>query len=143
MKGHVLYNNSNTITVTANASQVYSKVSTSDIEALVKNEIYISCQLTTNEGKVIAKNIYYFVKPKQLLLLAPETTISFSKEKKCLLVTSKNHVKDFYLFSNNPQITFGDNYFDIEPNQTIEIKTNVGPESLNQIQHMSLFDINH
>ena len=143
MKGHVLYNNSNTITVSANTSSMSVMILKNDIEALMKNEIYLSCEFKTPEGKLITKNIYYFVKPKDLQLPAPETSLTYSKEKNCLLVTSKNHVKDFYLFSNNPQITFSDNYFDIEPNQIIEITTNIGAESLNQIQYLSLYDINH
>ena len=143
MQGHVLYNNTNTVAVNANESNIYLTINKNEIEALAKNEIYISCELTTSEGKMITKNKYFFVKPKELKLQAPELTINYSKEKHCLLLSSKAFIKDLYLHSNNPNITFSDNYIDIEPNQIIEIKTNIGMELYKQIKYISLYDINH
>ena len=143
MKGHVLYTNSNEITITANESKIYFKINKSDIELFSKNEIYMLCEFIDSKGKVLTKYISCFSKPKSLQLQAPEISIMFSKEKKCLLISSKTFVKDLYLYSNDINSSFSDNYIDIEPNQIIEIKTNVGMELYKQIQYISLYDINH
>ena len=113
------------------------------MEIFTKNEIYLSCEFIDVKGKLITKTIYCFVKPNKLQLQTPDITINFSKEKNCLMVSSKTFVKDLYMYSNNPEITLSDNYFDLEPNQTIEIKSNVGMELYKQIQYISLYDINH
>ena len=143
MKGHILYTNTSDVTVLANESKVYFKINKNDMELFTKNEIYLSCDFIDSKGKSLTKHISCFAKPKALQLQAPEVSIQFSKEKKCLLISSKTFVKDLYLYSNDPNISFSDNYFDIEPNQIIEIKTNVGMELYKQIQYISLYDINH
>lgn len=143
MKGHVLFTNSSDITVLQNESKIYFKINKSDIELFTKNKIYMSCELVDAKGKNITKTIYCFVKTKALQLQNPELIITYSKEKKCLLVSGKTFVKDLYLYTNDTNSSFSDNYFDIEPNQTIEIKTNVGIELYKQIQYISLYDINH
>lgn len=143
MKGHVLYTNSNEAIITANESKMYFKINKSDMELFTKNEIYLSCEFIDVKGKLITKTIYCFVKPNKLQLQTPDITINFSKEKNCLMVSSKTFVKDLYMYSNNPEITFSDNYFDLEPNQTIEIKSNIGMGLYKQIQYISLYDINH
>lgn len=143
MKGHVLYTNSNNIKVSANESKVYFTINKSDLELFMKNEIYLSSEFIDSKGKIITKNIYCFVKPKALQLQEPEINITFSKEKNCLLISSKTFVKDLCLYISNPDITFSDNYFDLEPNQTIELKTNIGMELYKQIQYISLYNINH
>lgn len=76
-------------------------------------------------------------------LQAPELSINFSKEKNSLLISSKTFVKDVFLYCNNNDSQFSDNYFDIEPNETIEIKTNLGMGLYKQIQYISLYEINH
>jgi beta-mannosidase len=143
MKGHVLFTNSTAYTISANESKVYFKITKKDIELFTKNEIYLSCEFIDGKEKIVAKSIFCFVKPKQLKFEFPEINIQFSKEKKCLLISSKTFVKDLCLYSADGNITFSDNYIDIEPNQIIEIKTNVGMELYKQIQYISLYDINH
>ena len=143
MKGHVLYTQTDNVTLLANESKMYFKINKSDMEIFTKNEIYLSCEFIDVKGKLITKTIYCFVKPNKLQLQTPDITINFSKEKNCLMVSSKTFVKDLYMYSNNPEITLSDNYFDLEPNQTIEIKSNVGMELYKQIQYISLYDINH
>jgi beta-mannosidase len=143
MKGHVLYTNSNEAIISANESKVYFKINKSDMELFTKNEIYLSVEFIDSKGKLLTKHISCFVKPKALQLQMPEINIQFSKEKKCLLLSSKTFVKDLYLYSNDTNISFSDNFIDLEPNQIIEIKTNVGMELYKQIQYISLYDINH
>lgn len=143
MKGHVLYTNSNEAIISANESKVYFKINKSDMELFTKNEIYLSVEFIDSKGKLLTKHISCFVKPKALQLQMPEINIQFSKEKKCLLLSSQTFVKDLYLYSNDTNISFSDNYIDLEPNLIIEIKTNVGMELYKQIQYISLYDINH
>ena len=143
MKGHVLFTNSSEQLITANESKIYFKVNKSDIELFTKNDIYLSAEFTDSKGKVLTKNTYCFVKAKALQLQAPELSINFSKEKNCLLISSKTFVKDVFLYCNDNNAQFSDNYFDLEPNQIIEIKTNLGMGLYKQIQYISLYDINH
>ncbi len=143
MKGHVLYTHSDNVTLLANESKMYFKINKSDVELFTKNGIYLSCEFIDTKGKLITKTIYCFVKPNKLQLQTPDITINFSKEKNCLMVSSKTFVKNLYMYSNNPEITFSDNYIDLEPNQTIEIKSNIGMGLYKQIQYISLYDINH
>jgi beta-mannosidase len=143
IKGHVLYTHTENVTLLANESKMCFKINKSDMELFTKNEIYLSCEFSDAKGKLITKTIYCFVKPNKLQLQTPDITINFSKEKNCLMVSSKTFVKDLYMYSNNPEITFSDNYFDLEPNQTIEIKSNIGMGLYKQIQYISLYDINH
>lgn len=143
IKGHVLYTHTENVTLLANDSKMCIKINKSDMELFTKNEIYLSCEFIDAKGKPMTKTIYCFVKPNKLQLQTPDITINFSKEKNCLMVSSKTFVKDLCLYSNNPEITFSDNYFDLEPNQTIEIKSNIGMGLYKQIQYISLYDINH
>jgi hypothetical protein len=48
-----------------------------------------------------------------------------------------------YLFTEKGEPVISDNFIDLEPNQFVELKTTLGVEELKQLQHISLYDINH
>ena len=143
MKGEILFQKSDTLTIMANESKVYFTLNERYLQAFNKNEIYMTCQLKNSMGEVLAKNSYCFAKPKELKLLDPEIKIELSKQKNTLLISSKNFVKDLYLYSNNSKMQFSDNFFDIEPNQPIEVKSELGIKLYNEIKYISLFNINN
>ncbi len=86
----------------------------------------------------MAHKNYFFVKPKDIVLIKPN--ISITQTAHVLKIKSDVFVKDFYLFYSD-QLIFHENCFDIEPDKQIEI--NLGVELKEQIQHISLYDINH
>ena len=92
-------------------------------------------------GKTIAHKNYFFVKPKELALYKPN--IQISNTKNVIKLTSDVFVKDLYLYNNLGDLQLSNNYFDVEPNETIEVETKLGIELLKQIQYISLYDINH
>ena len=143
MDGKIFFQKTDSIIIKSNSSGIYFTITENEFKNLNKQEIYFSGNLKDNTGRKICETVYCFVKPKDLLLKSPEIKIDYSIEKNCLLISSKTFVKDLYLYSNDANISFSDNYIDIEPNQIIEIKTNVGMELSKQIQYISLYDINH
>lgn len=143
MKGEILFQKSDTITIIANESKVHFTIHESHLQAFNKNEVYVSCQLKNSANELLAKTIYCFVKPKELKLQNSEIKIELSKTKNSLLITSKTFVKDLYLYSNHHEMTFSDNFFDLEPNQVIEIKSELGIKLYTEIKYISLFNINN
>ncbi|MEN9907249.1 MAG: hypothetical protein RLZZ540_390 [Bacteroidota bacterium] len=77
--------------------------------------------------KVVAENIFYFEKPKDIQFEKPEIkTELVNKDGKLFLEVSTNTlVKDLYLNFPNQQVFLSDNYFDLLPNEKkiIEITT--------------------
>ena len=67
--------------------------------------------------------------------------INITRTNSGIKITSDVFVKDLYLYNNAEDLRLSNNYFDIEPNETIEIDTKLGVELLKQIQHISLYDL--
>ena len=139
-KGETLLTRTKPITVKENSSEVFEYFSDEDLKTFKKNGIYLSCNLIMNEKKMAHKN-YFFVKPKELTLYKP--TINFTQTDAIIKISSDVFVKDLYLFTEKGEPIISDNYFDVEPNQSIELKINKGIELSEQIQYISLYDINH
>lgn len=143
MKGEILFHKTNGISIKANSSQIYVSLNENDIKKYNKNEIYLSCQVKNKEGKIMTKTIYCFVKPKDLKLQDPNIKISYSQDKRSLLITSKSFTKDLCLYSVNSALEFENNFVDIEPNEPTEIKLKSGIKFSTEIKQISLYDINN
>ncbi len=139
-KGETLLTKTKLITVKENSSEVFEYFLDEVLKSFHKNEIYLSCNLMVNKIIIAHKN-YFFVKPKELLLYQP--TIQVTQTGQTLNIYSDVLVKDLYLYTEKVEPIISDNYIDIEPNQSIELKTNLGMEELEQILHISLYDVNH
>lgn len=139
-KGKTLLTKTKSIIIKENSSEILEKFSEEELKPFHKNELYLSCNLIVNDKTITHKN-YFFVKPKELKLHKPNINITHTNS--VIKITSDVFVKDLYLFNNVEDLHLSDNYFDIEPNETIEIDTKIGVELLKQIQHISLYDINH
>ncbi|MFN8117551.1 MAG: glycoside hydrolase family 2 protein [Bacteroidia bacterium] len=139
-KGKILLSKTKPIIIKENSSEILEYISDEELMPFNKNEIYLNCKLIMN-GKIIAHKNYFFVKPKELLLHKPN--IQISNTKNVIKITSDVFVKDLYLYNNLGDLQLSNNYFDVEPNETIEVETKLGIELLKQIQYISLYDINH
>jgi hypothetical protein len=139
-KGETLLTKTKAISVNENSSDAFEHFSDDELKSFKKNEIYLSCNLMIKE-KIIAHKNYFFVKPKELALYKP--TIKFTQTDTTIKINSDVLVKDLYLFSEKGDPVISDNFIDVEPNQFVELKTTLGVEELKQLQHISLYDINH
>ena len=99
----------------------------------------------SNENKVLADNLYYFEKPKDLKLEKPniKTELVQKGGKTFLKVNTNKLVKDLYLNFPNEKVFFSDNYFDLLPNETkwieltLEHKMNIDNLEIKHIQQSS------
>lgn len=139
-KGETLLTKTKLIIVKENSSEVFEHFSEDELKSFNKNEIYLSCNLMMKEKTIAYKN-YFFVKPKELTLYKP--TIKFTQTDFTIKINSDVLVKDLYLFTEKGEPIISDNFIDLEPNQFVELKTTLGVEELKQLQHISLYDINH
>ncbi len=139
-KGKTLLTKTKSIIVKENSSEILENFSEEELKTFNKNEIYLNCNLIVN-GKTIAHKNYFFVKPKELKLHKPNINITLTNS--VIKITSDVFVKDLYLYDDLEDLQLSNNYFDVEPNETIEIQTKLGIELSKQIQHISLYDVNH
>ena len=122
MKGEILFRQFDTLTIKANESNVCFTLVDSILKGVNKNEVYLSCQLKNTKGELLTRTTYCFVKPKELKLKDPGIKIIYLTNTNFILISSRAFVKDLYLFSNNINLKFSDNFFDVEPNQVLQIK---------------------
>jgi beta-mannosidase len=140
IKGEILLTKTKPITVKENSSEIVEYFSDEELKSYHKNEIYLSCNLIVNKKTIAHKN-YFFVKPKEIALQKPNLNITHDNG--LIKITSDLFVKDLYLYNKDEDLGLSNNYFDVEPNETIEVPTNLGIELSKQIQYISLYDINH
>jgi len=95
-----------------------------------------------SDSKIVADNIFYFSKPKDLELPKAQIKTEFIEDKgnQYLKVSSDNLVKDLYLSFGEKEVIFSDNYFDLLPGESRMIKIDyegIAPE-LGSLKTMSL-----
>ena len=141
--GKVLLQKTVTVKIKKTSSSPYYVIKEDDLKNFDKKEIYLSCELKNKQGEIVTKNIFCFVKPKELKLTEPDLKIEISESKSSLFITSKNYVKDLYLYFDNSGIELNTNFIDIEPNKTIEVKANLGLKFSSKFHHFSVYDLNN
>lgn len=137
--GKVIYSKQSPVTINPNTSLVYVKLTENEIKDIKQNESYISCKLITDKG-AIKKTLYYFVSPKELILPKPKIEWTYNSDSKTLKIKANALVKNIYL--NNNFNSLGKNYFDLEPNEEIEIKAVFANKPPQKLTFISMFDIN-
>ena len=80
----------------------------------------------------ITSTLYYFIKPKDLLLQKPDIKITID-EKGFVHVTSNTLAKNVFIETNRDEFRLSDNYFDLLPNETKTIYT----QSSNRLHFIS------
>lgn len=103
-----------------------------------KNKVVVNVQMV-HENDTIEAN-YYFVKPKDLLLLEPKIKLELQANN-VLEISSNVLAKDLYLCLPNAELEASDNYLDILPNQKVRIQLNKGNIDLSKIKTKTLYDI--
>jgi len=141
--GQVLLKKMIPVRIKKTSSSSFYVIKEEDLKNFDKKEIYLSCELKNKQGEIISNKIFCFVKPKELKLTEPELKIEISESKSSLFITSKNYVKDLYLYFDNSSIELTTNFIDIEPNKTIEVKANLGLKFSSKFHHFSLYDLSN
>lgn len=138
-KGDTILHKQDTIVISANASAIYTSLRENELNGLSKNELYLSCSLKTTEGRIAARNNYFFVKPKDILLYDPNIKLSWSKETKTITLRAKSFVKDLYIFSDQQDLDLPYNFIDLEPERTVQIKFNAEIKPGTTLKYFSLY----
>ncbi|WP_312089682.1 glycosyl hydrolase 2 galactose-binding domain-containing protein [Chryseobacterium sp.] len=98
-----------------------------------KNKVFLNLILKDKNQQIIAQNLHFFVKPKDLKLLKPNIKIRKISATE-IEVSTDVFAKDIYLIGNTH---FSDNFFDLLPETAKKIKLSV---PLEKIEVMSLWD---
>ena len=131
--GNRLWRSDVVAAVLANSSQVYSAISKKEMTALDLKQAVLSIHFKSE--KETASAMYYFVKPKELVLTKP--TIQINKlDALTIEVTSDVLAKNVYL-SAKEETFFSDNYFDVLPGEKVIITFS---KPVGDIKVKTLFD---
>jgi beta-mannosidase len=123
-KGKIISQKEINVNINQNTSTELFKISEKDIlNEYKKNEVVLKVELF-NAKKLLAENLFYFVKPKDLKLQNPEINIKIVKKegKKYLQVSTTSLVKNLYINYPNQSFFLADNYFDLLPNTIKQIE---------------------
>lgn len=143
--GRQIYSKSIPTTVKADTSCVYATINEDELTANAdKSDIILIEQLQAG-GKILAENTYIFEDLKNLELEKPDIKISAEADPDGyeLKLTADRYAKNVYLSIDNASGSFTDNYFDLIPGRTKEVRfqTNQNVEDfLNRLKVISLVD---
>jgi len=126
--GNVIWEDSNQIQVVSNSSELKHELNLKTLQ-LNKNEVVVVLKFNDE------RSFFYLVKPKDLKLqkgivnkTVSKTSIGFRIE-----VSSTTFLKDVFLYTN-VKGHFSDNYFDLLPNETVEIEFVTKSEFVNNLK---------
>jgi len=132
--------------IDANSSKVYLKIPEAFFEDIDKNDVVLTASLFSGQ-KLESRNHFYFVQPKDLELEKPSIQINISemneKGEYTLQLTTDKLAKNLFLWLENEDGFFSDNYFDLLPGseKTITYKPGAGAGNpQGKIQMTSLVD---
>jgi beta-mannosidase len=118
--GKVLWSDSIEITIPGSASMIGYSVGLNKIKSLCDPvQTVIKVQLVKG-NQMLAQNLYYFKKPKDLLLAKTNvdaTVRSIENSNGTLELSSKNLAKNIYLDTRSHAVKFSENYFDLLPGE--------------------------
>lgn len=138
--GKEIFSKSAESRVISNTSNFYLTFSETEMKGLIKDKMYLRCQFTSTDGTISKKVLYYFVPPKNLKLAPAKPEMTYSATENILKIKSDNLIKDLFLYSSDN--IFDKNYFDLEPNEEIQIKLKSAIKDVSEIKFMSFNDIN-
>ena len=129
--GEILFEKANSILVDNQYKEFYFGILKEEFEKFNLKKAVLKVELARNSSETL----FYFVKPKDLKLRKP--TIVITKiDDLTIEVSSDVLAKNVYL-SSDENTFFSDNYFDVLPNQKIQIKLS---KAVKEIRSKSLFD---
>jgi beta-mannosidase len=121
--GKLLWSKSLKITMPSNGSAAVYTLNLQDLPLNGKeNELLLSASLV-NDKHEIDRQIYYFEKPAKLKLPQPgiKTSISSNDNKFIVEITAEKLCKNIMLISDNSDVQFSDNFFDLLPGETRQV----------------------
>lgn len=122
--GGILWERSEKVCLTQNTSTLLTR---GDLQRVIgkssKNSSVMKMELVV-EDTVVAKNLFYFVKPKDLDLPEPHLKKKIITEagKSFMELTCDKLVKNIFLSFEDQDIIFSDNYFDLLPGEIRKIE---------------------
>jgi len=136
--GTELFNNQININIKSNSSNVYFNAGLdSIIDDMDKNRMLLYAEVIDYDNELLSSNILYFSKVADLNLPVPNIKYNIEQSDKGFVVniTTGNLAKNVFLSIEKVEGSFSDNYFDLLPNQSIEIEfiTTI-PISLNEFK---------
>ncbi len=144
-EGNVLNETSREMTAKGNISTiVYNENISTILKGADVNNVVLKVELMNN-GNVLADNLHYFTKPKDLNLVQPSITTNIEKAANGYMVTlnSNQLAKNIYLNAKGIDGWWSNNYFDLLPNSEVVVyfeTTNTGSDLATQLSIQSLFD---
>jgi len=144
-KGKNLFTKKIPATIDPNSSSVFYKTDLNElVENKLKDKSFLKTQVIHNDS-ILSQNITYFKAVKDLKLPKPEININLFTEgnETTIELQSDQLAKNIYLYLEDMQVFFSDNYFDLLPNELkkIVIKTDEKkPIDQEQIKILSVAD---
>jgi beta-mannosidase len=138
--GKIVFTDNVETIVKSNASSIYYYFDKSKLKGDINlNNLVLSA--TFNNENTQINSLFYFVKPKDLLLQKPHFEIKNLRGNR-LEITSDKLAKNVYLYATDISIIFEDNYFDLLPNETkiIQVSGKYSKTDFFKIRAKSLFD---
>jgi beta-mannosidase len=133
--GDVLWQNSKSILVEANNSKVYFALDIKELGSFNSTQTVLSFQLLLPDNTE-KKVLYYFEKPKEMVLKEPKIVVTKIAET-TIEVTTDVLAKNVFLEASG--VKFEDNYFDLLPGEKKIIKTD---KPFGDIIKKTLFECN-
>lgn len=134
-KGDILWSDTIEVNIKANSSEQYYNIS---LKKFQKNNIVFVAEMNDNQA------LLYLDKPKNLELQKAEINKTITKSKNGFIIElfSNTLQKDIFV-STNQKGHFSDNYFDLLPNQKVEIEFITNAKTLDDLIVKSLNSIDY
>lgn len=116
--GDILWENTRSVEVEANSSEVYFSIAKKDFENFNLKQMVLYVQLLLPDF-VEKRALHYFAKPKELQLKVPKIIVS-QIDDTTVEVTANVLAKNVFLKAD--KVKFSDNYFDLLPGEKKEIR---------------------
>jgi beta-mannosidase len=144
LNGSMLYFDSlNNYHIADSSSAVAYTVSNETLAGVDITSTFIWAYLVYDDGTGVAQNQHYFVKPLDLKLEHPDITLSFDEHKQTLSLIANKLAKDVYIYVDDVDVKFSDNYFDLLPGvlTTITVLNDFDIADIKeQVKVISLYD---
>nr|WP_320117401.1 glycoside hydrolase family 2 protein [uncultured Marinifilum sp.] len=145
--GNEIWSKSDEIIIEKNSSAEYFSM---ELEAFMKDEDAENQLLVANimkDGRKIASNILYFKPVKELNLPRPKVDYKINESEGGFVLSLKTDVlaKNIFLSVGEEDVFFSDNYFDLLPNDTIELKidTKLSLNKLKEVLKIQTLDLSY
>jgi beta-mannosidase len=146
--GNEVFSQKTGVTANANTSKVVFDDKINNLVANAESDKLVVVVELVSDGQVVADNLFYFHRPKELKLPEVEVELSAKKTEKGYQLTliSDHLAKDVFLDTPEGEGFFTDNFFDLLPGESkvIELETSktfdpqrdISITTLNEVQNL-------